>query len=171
MDDLIYNQHDIPADQWRYGFRTSAATGCGWIATYNALRLLGYRVDIDELITWYERTLPLIHGNAGTSIPAPVIRFRTWGFPVEMVLDQKKFDDAAKNADVCLLFYRWRKGYRFGAHFVALQHRENGFIGYNTYKNSAGPDRYGPSLVDFLKKHHFFGPVLICIRDKQRKDT
>ena len=171
MDDLIYNQHDIPADKWRYGFRTSAATGCGWIATYNALRLLGYRVDIEELITWYERMLPLIHGNAGTSIPAPVIRFRTWGFPVEMVLDQKKFDDAAKNADVCLLFYRWRKGYRFGAHFVALQHTETGFVGYNTFKSSTGPDRYGPSLVNFLKKHRYFGPVLICIRDKQRKDT
>ena len=171
MDDLIYNQHDIPADKWRYGFRTSAATGCGWIATYNALRLLGYRVDIEELITWYERMLPLIHGNAGTSIPAPVLRFRTWGFPVEMVLDQKKFDDAAKNADVCLLFYRWRKGYRFGAHFVALQHTETGFVGYNTFKSSTGPDRYGPSLPDFLKRHRYFGPVLICIRDKQRKDT
>ena len=171
MDNLIYNQHAIPADQWRYGFRTSAATGCGWIATYNALRLMGYRVDIEELITWYERMLPLIHGNAGTTIPAPALRFKTWGFPVNLVLDQKKFDEAAKQADVCLLFYRWRKGCRFGAHFVALQHTENGFIGYNTYKNSKGPDRYGPSLVDFLKRHHFFGPVLICIRDKQRKDT
>ena len=171
MDDLIYNQHDIPADKWRYGFRTSAATGCGWIATYNALRLMGYRVDIEELITWYERTLPLIHGNAGTAFPAPALRFKTWGFPVEMVLDPKKFDDAAKNADVCLLFYRWRKGYRFGAHFVALQHTENGFIGYNTFKNSKGPDRYGVSLSAFLKRHHFFGSVLICVRDKRRKDT
>ena len=79
MDDLIYNQHDIPADKWRYGFRTSAATGCGWIATYNALRLLGYRVDIEELITWYERMLPLIHGNAGTAFPAPALRFKTCG--------------------------------------------------------------------------------------------
>ena len=171
MNDLIYNQHAIPADQWRYGFRTSAATGCGWIATYNALRLMGYRVDIQELINWYERMLPLIHGNAGTTIPAPALRFKTWGFPVNLVLDQKKFDEAAKQADVCLLFYRWRKGCRFGAHFVALQHTENGFIGYNTFKSSTGPDRYGPSLVNFLKKHHFFGPVLICIRDKQRKDT
>ena len=171
MDDLIYNQHDIPADKWRYGFRTSAATGCGWIATYNALRLLGYRVDIEELITWYERTLPLIHGNAGTTIPAPALRFKTWGFPVNVVLDPRKFDDAAMQADVCLLFYRWRKGYRIGAHFVALQHTENGFVGYNTYKNSTGPDRYGPSLPVFLKKHRYFGPVLICIRDKQRKDT
>ena len=171
MDDLIYNQHDIPADQWRYGFRTSAATGCGWIATYNALRLMGYRVDVQELINWYERMLPLIHGNAGTTIPAPALRFKTWGFPVDVVLDQKKFDDAAKNADACLLFYRWRKGYRLGAHFVALHHTETGFIGYNTFKSSTGPDRYGPSLVNFLKKHHYFCPVLICIRDKQRKDT
>ena len=171
MDDLIYNQHNIPADRWRYGFRSSAATGCGWIATYNALRLLGYRVDIEELITWYERMLPLIHGNAGTTIPAPALRFRQWGFPVEIVLNPGKFDDAAKKADVCLLFYRWRKGYRIGAHFVALRHGENGFIGYNTFKNSTGPDRYGPSLPAFLKKHRFFGPVLICIRDKQRKET
>ena len=167
MDDLIYNQHAIPADQWRYGFRTSAATGCGWIATYNALRLMGYRVDIEELITWYERMLPLIHGNAGTTIPAPALRFKTWGFPVNLVLDQKKFDEAAKQADVCLLFYRWRKGCRFGAHFVALQHTENGFIGYNTFKNSTGPDHYGPSLPAFLKKHRFFGAVLICVKDKR----
>ena len=171
MQDLIYNQHLIPSEQWRYGFRSSAATGCGWIATHNALHLMGYHADTEELIRYFEGQLPLIHGNAGTSIPAPVIRFRTWGFPVEMVLDQKKFDDAAKNADVCLLFYRWRKGYRFGAHFVALQHMENGFIGYNTFKNSIGPDRYGQSLVNFLKRHRYFGPVLICIRDKQRKDT
>ena len=41
MVDLIYNQKKIPKDQWRYGFRSSAATGCGWIATYNALQLMG----------------------------------------------------------------------------------------------------------------------------------
>ena len=29
--DLIYNQRQIPAEQWRYGLRSSAAVGCGWI--------------------------------------------------------------------------------------------------------------------------------------------
>lgn len=170
MDDLIYNQNDIPADKWRYGFRASADTGCGWIATYNALRLLGYRVKIDELIVWYERMLPLIHGNIGTTFPAPVIRFRKWGFPVKMVLNPAKFDREAQAADVCLLFYRWHRRHRLGAHFVALHHTDAGFIGYNTYKNSTGPDCYGPSLRTFLKKKQFFCPVLICIRDKQRKE-
>ena len=50
MKDLIYCQHDIPKDELRYGFRTSAATGCGWIAPYNALRILGKRADKLELI-------------------------------------------------------------------------------------------------------------------------
>ena len=167
MDDLIYNQNDIPKEQWRYGFRTSAATGCGWIATYNALRLLGYRVDIEALITWYERMLPLIHGNAGTTIPAPALRFKTWGFPVEMVLDPRKFDEAAKKADVCLLFYRWRKKYKFGAHFVTVRYVDGRFIGYNTYTTSVGPDDYGESLDGFLRQKKYFAPVLIGIRDKR----
>ena len=68
MNDLIYNQTKIPKEQWRYGLRTSAATGCGWIATYNALRLMGYHAKPEELIRYYERQLPLIHGNGGTII-------------------------------------------------------------------------------------------------------
>ena len=39
--DLILNQTKIPRDRWRYGLRRSAATGCGCIAGYNALLLLG----------------------------------------------------------------------------------------------------------------------------------
>ena len=170
MEDMIYNQHRIPAEQWRYGFRTSAATGCGWIATYNALRIMGWGVEPEALIAWYERMLPLIHGNCGTTLPAPAIRFHQWGFPVSLVVRQEKFDEAAKNADACILFYRWRRRYRLGAHFAALHHTQEGFVGYNTYKNSTGPDKWGPSIPEFLKRHRYFGPVLICIRDKKGKD-
>ena len=49
MKDLIYCQRQIPKHQWRYGFRSSAAVGCGWIATHNALRLLGYETDTQKL--------------------------------------------------------------------------------------------------------------------------
>ena len=167
MNDLIYNQHHIPRQEHRYGFRASADTGCGWVATHNALRLLGYKTDIDELIRYYEWQLPLIHGNAGTSFWGPAVCFQNWNFPVEVVLDRRKFDDAAKRADVCILFYRWRKKARLGAHFVALRHTETGFLGYNTYRNSTGPDPYGESLDGFLKEKSYFGCVLIAIRDKR----
>lgn len=166
MNDLIYNQRDIPKNEHRYGLRASADVGCGWIAAYNALRLLGYKTDIDQLIRYYEWQLPLIHGNAGTSFWGPAVCFQKWGFPVKIVLDRKRFDEAAKDADVCVLFYHWRKKVKLGAHFVALHHTDKGFVGYNTYRNSTGPDGYGGSLDGFLQEKKYFGCVLITVKDK-----
>lgn len=167
MDDLIYNQRDIPKDQWRYGLRSSAATGCGWIATYNALRLMGYKTDIDELIRYYEAMLPLVHGNAGTSFWGPARCFKHWNFPVEICTNRSRFDAVARRSDVCILFYHWRKDYKLGAHFVALQHSDTGVISYNTYRNSTGPDHLGPSLEAWIRDKKHFGCVLIGIRDKR----
>ena len=169
MDSLIYNQHQIPKEQYRYGLRASATTGCGWIATYNALQLMGYITDIEELIRYYEWQLPLIHGNAGTSFWGPAICFRAWNFPVEICFHRRRFDDLASRSDACILFYRWRRGYKLGAHFVALHHTEKGFVGYNTYSNSTGPDCYGESLDGFLKQRKYFGCVLIAIQNKKKE--
>ena len=167
MKDLIYCQRDIPKEHWRYGFRTSAATGCGWIATYNALRLLGYWAEPEKLIHMYERMLPLVHGNAGTSILAPALAFRNWGFPVKVIFDHKKFDESARESDVCIVFYYWRRKWKLGAHFATVQHRDGHFVGYNTYSNSKGPDDWSDSMAGFLKRKKYFGSVLICIQDKR----
>ena len=167
MEDLIYNQRDIPKDQWRYGFRSTSATGCGWIATYNALRLMNYKAIPESLIYFYEWQVPFVHGNLGTLAMAPAVFFKQHGFQVKTSSRAEEFDDLAKESDVCLLFYYWRNGIKLGAHFVALQHKDGRFIGYNTYKNSTGPDQYGPSLSEFIKKQKYFGPVLICVRDKR----
>jgi len=165
--ELIYNQRAIPKKQWRYGFRSSAATGCGWIATYNALQLMGYRAKPEELIRYYERQLPLVHGNTGTSFWGPAVCFKQWGFPIMVTAKRKDFDALVEESDVCILFYRWHRGIRLGAHFVAL-HKENGRVfGYNTYRNSTGADCYGESLDAFLKKKGYFGAVLIGIKDKK----
>jgi hypothetical protein len=167
VKDLIYCQNDIPKEQWRYGFRSSAATGCGWIATYNALRLLGYRAEPEKLIRMYEKMLPLVHGNTGTALPAPALAFHSWGFPVKLVFDRKKFDEAAKMSDVCIIFYYWRKKWKLGAHFVTVQYKDGRFTGYNTYNNSKGPDDWTESMEGFLDKRKYFGTVLICINDKR----
>ena len=83
-----------------------------------------------------------------------------------MVVDRRKFDAMAKASDVCILFYRWRKKAKLGAHFVALHHTGNGFTGYNTYRNSTGPDAYGESLDGFLREKKYYGCVLLCIKAK-----
>ena len=171
MEGLIYNQRDIPKDKWRYGFRSSAAVGCGWVATYNALKLMGYRTDIEELIRYYEWQLPLIHGNAGTSFWGPALCFKHWNFPVEICADKRKFDAVAARSDVCILFYHWRKGCKLGAHFIALQRTKNGILSYNTYRNSSGPDHLGPSLTTCLRENGWFSAVLIGIQKPNKKET
>ena len=167
MKDLIYNQTKIPKDQWRYGLRTSAATGCGWIATYNALRLMGYKPKQEELIRYYEHQFPLVYGNAGTLAQGPAVFFQKHGFSVETLSVTEKFDAAAKNADVCILFYYWQKKLKFGAHFVTVQYKDGKFTGYNTYKTSDGPDNYGESLEGYIRLHKFYAPFLIAIKDKR----
>ena len=92
--------------------------------------------------------------------------FKNWGFPVKILADRSRFDAEAKAADCCILFYRWRKGIKLGAHFVALHHTDRGFVGYNTYSNSTGPDFYGESLDGFLKVRKYFGCILIPILKK-----
>ena len=168
MDDLIYCQRAIPREELRYGLRSSAATGCGWIATYNALRLMGYRADPEKLIRMYERMFPIVHGNAGTAILAPALAFKNWGFPVRIVSDPGKYDQEAKESDAVIIFYYWRKKWKLGAHFVTVHHKDGRFVGYNTYSNSCGPDDWTESISGFLKKRKYFGTVLICIRDKRK---
>ena len=163
---LIYNQTKIPKEQWRYGFRTSAATGCGWIATYNALRLLGHHPKPEGLICFFEHQLPLIHGNTGTSFWGPGEYFRRQGFPVKATANRRQYDALVEESDVCILFYWWRQGHRLGAHFVALHKTPEGIIGYNTYRNSTGPDQYGESLDQFLSKKKYFLTYLVGIRNK-----
>ena len=167
MDDLIYNQTKIPKDQWRYGLRPSAATGCGWIAVYNALRLLGYRAKPEALIRYFERQFPLIHGNFGTVVWGPTLYFRKWGFPVKMTCRRSRMDALAREGDACILFFHWRRGWRFGAHFVAVRHTAEGFVGYNTSRASEGPENCGPSLERWLKERGYFLPVLTSIRGKR----
>ena len=164
MKDLIYNQNDIPEDRYRYGFRASKDTGCGWVAIHNALCLLGKRVDPEALIRYLQWQFPLVHGNAGTSFWSPAVCFQKWGYETELIPDRRKFDRAAKEADACILFYRWRSGARLGAHFVALHHTPEGFVGYNTWRSSTGPDLYGESLEANIRSRGWFGCILLCIR-------
>ena len=168
MSDFIYCQRDIPKEKWRYGLRSSAATGCGWIATHNALKLMHYSPKPEKLIEYFEKQLPLINGNAGTFILGPALFFRKFGFKVRTTRRKADFDSMAKDADVCIMYFWWRKKLRIGAHFVALKYTDKGYVGYNTYRQSKGPDLYGDNLDKFLKDRGYFGAHLTAINDKRK---
>ena len=167
---LIINQCKIPKQKWRYGFRSSAATGCGWIATYNALQLMGYEVQPERLIRFYEWLLPVLNGNFGTSFWCLPVFFKAHGFRVKISFRRKKFDEMLQNADVCVLLYSWRRKLKYGAHYVTVKRKGEQVIGYNTYTNSTGPDLYGDSLAGFLKVRKYFWPMLIAIEDRKKEE-
>lgn len=168
MEDLIYNQNDIPKERWRYGLRSSASVGCGWIATCNVLRLLGRSVNEEKLIREFERQLPLLHGNTGTSFWGPARALRKRGFRTRLTARSSRFDQLAKESDAAILFFYWRQGWKIGAHFAAIRYTPDGFVGYNTFRNSHGPEMYGPSIRQFIRRHRFFGAVLTCIKEEPR---
>ena len=151
----------------RYGFRRSGATGCGWVATHNALRLMGYPSSPGRLIRYYQWQFPIINGNFGTLLPGIVLFFRQRGFLTKCILSPRKFDRALKDSDVGILFYYWRRKKRLGAHFVTVRYQDGRFEGYNTFVNSDGPDDYGISLEIFLKRRKYFFPVLITLKDRR----
>ena len=167
--EFICCQRDIPKNQWRYGFRASAVTGCGWIATYNALLILGKYIAPEKLICFYERQFPLINGNTGTFLFSPWIFFKRHGYAVKCTIMRSHVDDLVDDSDVCIMYYWWREKWKFGAHFVALHKTDRGVIGYNTYRSSKVPDDYGDSLEAFLKKRKYFGAVLFGIQDSRHR--
>lgn len=169
MKDFIYNQKEC-ADA-RYGLRSSAQVGCGWVAVWNALKILGYSTDKAALIRYFTWMLPGIHGNLGTAFWAPERCFRQWGFPTKLVFDRKNFDETLRQGDAAILFYHWAGKSGLGAHFAALERTPAGIIGYNTYRDSRGPDSWGESLEEFIRSRGYFGCVLLEIWKKDEKNS
>jgi len=166
MQGLIYNQRDIPKKELRYGLRSSAATGCGWIAVHNALLLMGKESNPKELIRRFERSFPIVNGNFGTFLPDLVRFFKKQGFEVKLRFLKSRFDLLVESSEVCIMFYFWYYKRSVGSHFVTLHKKDGRVLAYNTFRNSTGADNYGESLEAFLKKHKFFLPVLIGINSR-----
>lgn len=99
-----YCQCNIPKNQWRYGFRSSAATGCGWIATYNALHVLGKHVALEKLIKNFERQLQLINVIQAIFFSRQPYFFLRHGYKVRCTAIPSHFDRIVEDSDVRILY-------------------------------------------------------------------
>lgn len=158
---MIYNQNHIPKNKWRYGPWSSARVGCGWVAAYNALCLMGRRQPPERVIAAFERQLPLVNGTFGTQFWGPYAYLKSQGCDCTMVLNPDRYDELAQ--DVNILFYHWAQKGKLGAHFICLQRTEDGYLAYNAYKNSTGPSRV-KSIREFATKKGHFMTALITVK-------
>ncbi len=159
---FIYNQNIGKVANLRFGFFKSSYNGCGWIATYNALLLLGKKPKAEEIISEYELTGAVLYGVFGIQPYAITHYFRFRGYKVTVTYNSKKFDKVAKENTANIIWY-WHKS---GAHYVALHWNGKKFIGYNTYNDSKGPDNWGKSISSMLASKGWTATLLVSISKK-----
>ena len=137
MQTLIDNQHQRPANQIRMGstegMNEGWYNGCGWVATYNALILLGDPRHPAEIVRFFEESNGTVMGGVFGTYPNTIERYiRSLGFSVDHTLFPQlsmNIDDAIKASRVSILAY----AHTSAAHYVAIEYREDidKFIVYN----------------------------------------
>lgn len=160
VEGFLLNQREAPVRALRYGFFRSSHNGCGWIAAYNACRILGDPVSPAEIISDFERYGAILFGLFGTLPAALTHFFRKRGYRAESTTDREQFDALAKASDVCVLWYWHSKG----AHFICLRLCGQGFLGYNVFSDRKEPFLLGPSVLEFLKARNYHAPRLIAVK-------
>lgn len=152
-----------PVKDMRYGVSNIARAGCGVIAVYNALLLLGNPHPFHEVVAWGDQKAAAAFGLLGTLPWKPKRLFQRLGYTVTAVTDEAQFDNSAQHADVCLFTYWNQKGsVRQGMHTVCLQYRDHAIDVYNLFNNYTGISRK-PALKEWVAGG--IGPaVLYCIR-------
>lgn len=158
----IHGQSRPPVAGMRYGVVNAAWSGCGLIAVYNALLLLGNPHPLWDVIAWGDLKGAALFGIFGTSHQRAGRLFRQLGYAVTAVTDPALFDAHAQRAEVCLFTFWNRKG-RFykGMHTVCAQWREGALEVYNLYNTSDKIERL-PSFGEWCKRG--IGPVaLYCV--------
>lgn len=157
-----------PVKDLRYGVSNIARAGCGVIAVYNALLLLGNPHRFHEVIAWGDRKAAAVFGLLGTLPWKARQLFQRLGYTVTAVTDETLFDRCAQHADVCLFTYWNKKGsIRQGMHTVCLQYRDRAIDVYNLFNSCAGVSRKA-SLKEWADGG--IGPVVLYCVHKQAKD-
>jgi len=134
---LIDNQHQPPASLIRMGSREGLNegwyNGCGWIAAYNALIILGNPMHPAEIVYHFETGGGTVWDGVFGTYPHAIERlFVGQGYNVNhRLFPQVNFnlDNAIRNSRVAILAYM----HTSAAHYIVIEYRpEDGtFIVYN----------------------------------------
>lgn len=163
----INGQGLSPVKDMRYGIVDVGRSGCGVIAVYNALLLLGNPHRFWEVAAWGDRKAAAAFGLLGTLPWKARSLFQRLGYAVTTVTDGALLDGGAQSADVCLFTYWNQRGsVRRGMHTVCLQYRCGGIEVYNLYNSHAGVSRK-PSLKEWATGG--IGPVVLYCIHRQAK--
>jgi len=134
---LIDNQHRRPANQIRMGSREGMNegwyNGCGWVAVYNSLILLGNPKHPAEIVKHFEESGGTVWGGVFGTYPNAIEDYlKSLGYSVNHTLFPqltKDIDEEIRNSRVSILAY----AHTSAAHYITIEYSEDEdiFIVYN----------------------------------------
>lgn len=156
------NQHNSETDQmingqsaysnYLFGLTTLDRVGCGIIAVYNALRLLGRREKLTDLIREFEtnstETVPF--GFFGINPFSMRKYFEAHQIPYRKIFRVKGFDKAKEENGVFVMtFWNDSKNLMKGAHTVAFCYTNDQFVVYNRTNSNSESVKF-ENVVDIM---------------------
>jgi hypothetical protein len=94
----------------KYGVSTMADSGCGVIAVYNALKVLGINESgsegipsLSNLISIFENSGITMAGQLGTGPKSIAAFFRKRGLAIETTYDQKRYEEIVRKSSVSII--------------------------------------------------------------------
>ena len=143
---FINEQRALCESEGSFGKKGSIAkNGCGSIAAYNALKILGANVNYKDVLARFNFHV-LNRGRWGANPFYLYVYFKKRGFRIKVFL-RRKFDRLKYESAAYIALYTYKSKSGFGAHYVAAQYNEkNGYTVYNE-------DYYGKTVhIESLKE-------------------
>ena len=126
-DPTGYIMGQASLSSYKFGLKTLDYNGCGIVATYNALLVLGKYVELYKIIYQYEITGGALAGGLLGLNPVYVLAFfKCYGYTVKTSTTLS--DNTAKNAKVNIILYV-TSGNNF--HYITVKWNGSRFIAYN----------------------------------------
>lgn len=134
----------------RFGEGTSDNNGCGWIATYNALKMLGEDPDAAEIIKDLEQKGSLRRGTLGADPNYIGVYFRNKGYKVTYSYVEQDFEKIAGRADANIYMYLRPN---ISGHYVAFRPESRNVDGtvktYTFYNSGSERGEWYPNPLDY----------------------
>ncbi len=153
-NDLINYQKNM--ENYKFGTFRLSYNGCGVIATYNILKLLGKEENLEDIIREYDIYGSNFFGLFGTN-PLGVKRFfNRRGADVKFIFDKNKFENEAKKSKLSMFVYASLSG----GHYLLIEYDEEAdtFLAINPWLETTGEEMINltnGNIITFLIAFNF----------------
>lgn len=161
---IIYDQSAGDPAKAKMGYWKGEFNGCSWVATNNALSMVGKYTHASKIIKYFESWGSILNGAFGV-MPDAIVDYlrKEKGLQVDWDLlpSKKKIDKNIKNSDASILLYI----HSSGMHYIAIRWNTSTkkFEAYNVWSGRCRAFSYNSIQEDLLDSHSYTPVALICI--------